>query len=108
MSVGGESWEAIGMEMEKRGGTQPGNLFMNRVAPHLLLILPPGPPCGTGERPRIGRLLYQPAAPTGKDGACGEILYCSGIKPTFFASASALEHWEGEGNGSLFVKAACL
>lgn len=58
----------------------------------------------SGEALRIGRLLYQPAAPTGKDGACGEILCCSGIQPTFLVSASALENWEGESNGSLFVK----
>lgn len=36
--------------MEKRGGPQPGNVFLSRASPHLLLILPPRPVRGAPER----------------------------------------------------------
>lgn len=49
---------------------------------------------------RIGRLLYLPTAPTGRDGACWESLPCFGLKPTFVAAASTLEDWDWESNGS--------
>lgn len=47
---------------------------------------------------RIGRLLYLPATPTGRDGACWEILHCFGIKPTSLESASTLGNWDWESN----------
>lgn len=89
---------------EKGRNTARESLSEQSVSPFVASFSPRSCLRDSGELLRIGRLLYQPAAPTGKDGACGDILCCSGIKPSFLVSASALENWEGESNGSLFVR----
>lgn len=88
----GKSWGALKVQTEKRGGTQPGNLILNRTSPRFVAHFTLRSPLGSAKDAlRIGRLLYLPAAPTERDGACWEILSCFGIKATFWILASTLK-----------------